>query len=70
MKLNIHLEEGDNDTPIEMANAIINFYINQIPKSYPTEDDVEYNLHKLEAVADHIKVYLKHRSYANNRVWR
>ena len=68
MKLSLYYEEGDKGTSIELADAIIKWHEDRMPKSYPTDDDVVYELHRLEAVAEHILVYLKHRRY--NLGWR
>lgn len=59
MKLQIHLEEGDTGSPIEIANAIIKHYMNRALMCASEDLDID-QLRQLDGVAEHIKVYVNH----------
>ena len=62
MKLMMELEEGEQESPIKLAEAIINIFESRYKiLPYCTDEDVQYQMNQLDAVADHIKVYLAHK---------
>ena len=56
MKINVELDKGENGTSIEMANAIIRWHMD---RAYDF-GETEIALNNLDAIADHIRVYLSH----------
>lgn len=58
MRLETYLDTDDMGTPIEMANAIIKYYMCQ---SYCMDESVlEFQRRQLMEVTEHIQTYLTH----------
>lgn len=56
MKIEIHLEENEKGTPIEVASAIIDVYMGNVTDS----EAFEVARSVLSEIAEHIQVYLKY----------
>lgn len=61
MKIQVELQEGDYGTPIEFANAVINWYLLRIrDNDYVAENEVIAARESLAEVSEHIQTYLRH----------
>lgn len=56
MKIEIHLEENEMGTPIEMANALIKNYLGNVNNL----EMIEIKKNELSEIAEHIQVFLKY----------
>lgn len=56
MKIEIYLEEYENGTPIEMANALIKTYLDKVNDS----EMAEIRKSELSEIAEHIQVFLSY----------
>lgn len=59
MQIHLYLEEGDRDTPIEIADAIIKMYAESADRCNNSLDKFN-KLDNLAQIAEHIQVYLNH----------
>ena len=59
MRLMVSLDDpNEKETPIKMADAIIDRYMNK--SGLTTGDDLRNSLNALDEIADHIKVHVSH----------
>lgn len=63
MKIQVELQEGDYGTPIEFANAIINWHLLKDRCDGCVSDDIyKASQESLAEIAEHIQTYLKYNS--------
>lgn len=63
MKLHCELEGKETGTPIELATAIINVYMNSTDYSFA--EDRKLRINSLEELAEHVLVYVRHYKEVN-----
>lgn len=71
MKIEFHADNGEEITPIEVANALINHTThNEVSKLLlliiPKEDYKTFDSDELEQIAEHLLVYCKHNKKGGN----
>lgn len=59
MKIQVCLDEDERGSAIEMANAIINLYMDRLGTS-STDHELNCTKHALTAISEHIQVFVDH----------